>query len=182
MGRLCWGFRSGDRSQGAGGGLGKPSRGNPGEGGKWGREGLGFEGPSPLRAAGLGLGRDCKFSPSPPPPRRCGCNKRSPRLLPPLCPEGAAVRGGQHPSFLAPTPVGTCGCWEPRLDSPGVGQKRCPLGPGRCSQVGLEGQAVPRPQPALGPRVRVAGEWGDVNLGRIAEGVEGQSDPALKRA
>ena len=75
-----------------------------GGGGKWGREGLGFEGPSPLRAAGLGLGRDCKFSPSPPPSRRCGCNKRSPRLLPPPCPEGAAVRGGQHPSFLAPTP------------------------------------------------------------------------------
>ena len=95
---------------------------------------------------------------------------------------GRRSEAGSTPVFSPPPPVATCGCWEPRLASPGVGQKRCPLGPGRCSQVGLDGQAVPRPQPALGPRVRAAGEWGDVNLGRIVEGVEGQRDPTLKRA
>lgn len=139
---LSWGFRSAGRSW-----VGKPTPVTEAESGG-GRTCLGFEGPSPLPAA---WGRGVTAS-SPRRHRccRCGCNKRSPRRLPPPCPEGAAVRGGQYPSFLPPH-VGTCGCWEPSWLALRFVRSRLPWHQVGGRQVGLEGQRGAPPLACLRP-------------------------------
>lgn len=155
-GRPCWRFRSGGWSWGAGRGLGEPTPGNPGQAGSGG--GRAWDLRAPPRCGQLAWGWGVTAS-SPRRRRHCrrGCNKRSPRRLPPPCPEGAAVRGGQHPS--SPNPhVGTRGCWEPGLAGAGVLQRRPPLGPGRRPSGGAGGAArCPAPGPPAAPGER----WGE---------------------
>lgn len=153
------------RSWGSRRGLGEPKPPSPGwageKGGGWKQEraGLGSEGPSPPGAAGLGLGRDCEFSPPPPPPQ--GFNKRSPRRLPPPGPERAAVRARQLPSSPPPAPFPTTSALAAAgspAGSPGVRPRRPPRGPGRRPSGGAgpaarhpaSGPPAPRPVGRLG--------------------------------
>lgn len=75
--------------------------------------------------------------------------------------------------MLAPTPVGTRGCWEPRPASPG--SVRSGLAWDQVGAVAGRAGGAPPPVPSwLGRKGDVGCGEEALNLGRGADGVEGQ--------
>lgn len=128
------------------------------------------------RAAGLGLGRDCKFSPSPPPPRAAAAAIREVRggfLLPDQ--RGPRSEAGSTPVCSPPPLSALVAAGSPGRLTPG--SVRSGLAWDQVGAVGGAGRAggAPPPVPSwLGRKGDVGCGEEALNLGRGADGVEGQ--------